>query len=1334
VRGQPALPLGLPKELAQTAVEHGVTFSGAQGKSLTFADTSGERPTTFTVPSEATSAEFVSKLTETRGRVGETSRAEKAVFNLVRGTMAKHIETLKTLGHDRYPVIGTTDSPSGIQARAEDGKNVAVITVDPKKLAAVTAGLSERARSKYVQRAVDEEVLHVAALKWEKHAPENSTKLEGWGAEKDDLNKFLGDSYEGWSGLNDRQKGHEKLRAVLQKRWTGKLTEAAYQMMREFLKYLRGIYDKLTAGQRAMVDEVEAMIKGETKAALTETKPGKSETVKRQALAEFMPPKETIEGSYSGDKIPEGRIRKPVKLNDKLYIKTGSAGKGQDVTYEMAELIPAESFTGKKTTYRERVALDNGNVARADPRGFYYGIQVTSGGKKYVIGTEIHIKPKEAYATKTGKESGSSQPEHTGVPRGKDVRSDEKEVRKKDSGQAGSSGGAIERTPAPEEKQPRAGQSEKKSVLDADTQKAVRDAFEGLFAATPKERAIASSLRKGASIESAAKTFGVKPDQVEKAYDRTLAERPAYTWRGLPSGNTAPGRTAALQEYLDKKVEQRGTTIADLAEKKPDVLTDMVEGWERKYLAAGVPKLRRGEKQGDIFSGQTEELTLTGESGVDWGERQRQAELAEQERIKAQLKQDDEQGTLFAAPPQLALPAEKLAQFIVLAQKLLEAGVDTPEKLVTELKAIFPDNIDKVRPYSQNLWDAIGMVRPDLRGTHDWPKLYGDEPKARKTRASAPDGGFTDHPLITAIMGDFGGLMSKSAAIAKMGKEWFEKNKSLWDGAPKLADPRHTKIYDPRSGQAPDAVAQGLADIGMLRDGDVEELWRQIAAISDSSKRIERQEREQNRAAAEAEKQPFEEPEIEDPFDIGHDFETGDKVRITVNTLEGPKERPGFVDFLRPDGTIEVRDQMGGIHKLQPSEVLPWESKSDKLTGDDTGGRDDLEPDSGLAGAGEQGGEDSVPSGSGTTRTPGTLLDDPAGGSENAATSGPLSADVPAAPHRAQSDLLLPESAPAVPERAPGSPEPEGSSQPRDSGLPADTNRTKLAGEDLVVSPVSQGVGAGSESGGTELDAIRRAAPALTPEQAEDVRFIEARLHEMKKPGVLLTNGTGTGKTFSGMGEVKMMLDRGAKHVLVVVPSDKIGSDWVDTAHRFFGVKDAAQLPSTFDNGSDRRMVVTTYANFGQNNTLVKRPWDLVVTDESHYLSSSEGGDTTLALEALRALTWHPQGLYRRTQMLDPEAHDGLRTLRMYERRFKRLTATQEEQRRKFTERLDAIEKEVRKELTAKTEATRPKVLFMSATPFAYRKASITATATCSIIRQRTPAGLTTRRARLVSS
>jgi predicted RNA methylase len=781
-----------------------------------------------------------------------------------------------------------------------------------------------------------------------------------------------------------------------------------------------------------------------------------------------------------------------------------------------------------------------------------------------------------------------------------------------------------------------------------------------------------------------------------------------YTWRGQPSGITSRDRAVGLMEWIQKQAKDRDMTVTELAANQPEVFYDLVKSFDRKWLGAGVPKLRRGEKQGDIFAAQTEDLTLAVETGVDWGERQRQAEIAEQERIKAQLKQDEAQGSLFAAAPQLALPAEKLAQFVSLAQKLVTAGVDTPEKLATELTAIFGAEVGKVRPYSQALWDAIGMVKPELRATHDWTKAYGDTSgesgKVRPRRAPLTDGGFTDHPFIAAIMGDFGGIMSKSVAKQKLG-ERFEANASLWDGAPKLADPRHTKVYNPRSGQTPDAVAQGLADMGLLRDGDVDELWSTLAQISNSSKSLERQERdqarEQKRLEAEAATQPPEEEPFEDPFAID---EVGDRVRIMQPTLHGPAPATGHIDRILPDGRLEVRLQLGGIVKVWPTDVLPSKEESRTIGDDDAGGRDDLEPDSELAAADEPGSEDSVQAGPGTTRTPGTLLDDPAGGPENAATSGPLSADVPAAPHREQGDLLVPESAPAVPERAAGSLEPEGSSRPRDDGLSADTDRTKIAGEDLVVAPLSQGVGIGSESGGTELEAIQRAAPALTPEQAEDVRFIEARLHEQGKAGVLLTNGTGTGKTFSGMGEVKMMLDRGAKNILAVVPSDKIGSDWVDTAHRFFGVKDAVQLPSTFDNAKDRRMVVTTYANFGQNNTLVKRPWDLVVADESHYLSSSATGETTLALDALRALTWHPQGLHRRVQMLDPEAHDGLRTLRIYEKRFKRLTPEQENQRVKFTARQDAIEKEVRKEMTAKAERERPKVLFMSATPFAYRK------------------------------
>ena len=62
-------------------------------------------------------------------------------------------------------------------------------------------------------------------------------------------------------------------------------------------------------------------------------------------------------------------------------------------------------------------------------------------------------------------------------------------------------------------------------------------------------------------------------------------------------------------------------------------------------------------------------------------------------------------------PPELEqkeIPPEKLPAFIKAAQSMIRSGVDTPEKLVAEIP-------EKARPYLQAIWDAMGMVRKDLR-------------------------------------------------------------------------------------------------------------------------------------------------------------------------------------------------------------------------------------------------------------------------------------------------------------------------------------------------------------------------------------------------------------------------------------------------------------------------------------------------------------------------------------------------------------------------------------------------------------------------------------------
>lgn len=156
-----------------------------------------------------------------------------------------------------------------------------------------------------------------------------------------------------------------------------------------------------------------------------------------------------------------------------------------------------------------------------------------------------------------------------------------------------------------------------------------------------------------------------------------------------------------------------------------------------------------------------------------------------------------------------------------------------------------------------------------------------------------------------------------------------------------------------------------------------------------------------------------------------------------------------------------------------------------------------------------------------------------------------------------------------------------------------------------------------------DKSSIDAALPLLLPEQREDVYKAEKRLDGNN--GILFTNGTGTGKTATGLGIAKRFINDGKDNIIIVVPSDKIAADWVKFA-RMLGIN-LQQLEDTNSNGKSGP-VVTTYANFGQNRSLVERDWDLVIADESHYLSSNENGDPTAALHQLRALTGHHAGFF----------------------------------------------------------------------------------------------------------
>lgn len=249
------------------------------------------------------------------------------------------------------------------------------------------------------------------------------------------------------------------------------------------------------------------------------------------------------------------------------------------------------------------------------------------------------------------------------------------------------------------------------------------------------------------------------------------------------------------------------------------------------------------------------------------------------------------------------------------------------------------------------------------------------------------------------------------------------------------------------------------------------------------------------------------------------------------------------------------------------------------------------------------------------------------------------------------------------------------------------------------------------------LENIRATLPILKPGQQEDVFKAETRFDQDDGYGMLFTNGTGTGKTFTGLGVIKRFVNRGKDNVLIVVPSDKIMDDWQQSG-KLLGLQINA-LENTKDAG--KGVTITTYANFGDNKTLADRNWDLVVNDEAHYLMMNEAGETTNALNTLRAVTNHPDASYYRFQMLYRAQLDEIAELSkqlqdtIEKGKNPLLSDAEAEANDKENDRLSDLlsakekarnefSKKVQEDVKAAQGKDRTRALFLSATPWAYEK------------------------------
>jgi hypothetical protein len=239
--------------------------------------------------------------------------------------------------------------------------------------------------------------------------------------------------------------------------------------------------------------------------------------------------------------------------------------------------------------------------------------------------------------------------------------------------------------------------------------------------------------------------------------------------------------------------------------------------------------------------------------------------------------------------------------------------------------------------------------------------------------------------------------------------------------------------------------------------------------------------------------------------------------------------------------------------------------------------------------------------------------------------------------------------------------------------------------------------------------------PFLTEGQREDVLFAEKRWAAPDGYGVLFTNGTGTGKTFLALGAIKRLTKRGKGNGIVVVPNEAVMNEWVKSAPAL-GLQ-VKPLTDTKDAGSG--IAITTYANFGQNDAIAKRDYDFVAIDEAHLLMLGKEAEPTKALDALRAVSLHPDGVLQRAEMQNRELVDRIRATsdqltslyRMmndpdimdqmyaaYRSEADGLEKKLAADRAKWEAALDAVESDV----MARQGEKRSRVMFLSATPFAY--------------------------------
>ena len=258
----------------------------------------------------------------------------------------------------------------------------------------------------------------------------------------------------------------------------------------------------------------------------------------------------------------------------------------------------------------------------------------------------------------------------------------------------------------------------------------------------------------------------------------------------------------------------------------------------------------------------------------------------------------------------------------------------------------------------------------------------------------------------------------------------------------------------------------------------------------------------------------------------------------------------------------------------------------------------------------------------------------------------------------------------------------------RDDGHDSTRKTTSADGGTSSDSQFSEIINRGIELG--DLGDIQQSLPQLYPEQQNDVLIAEQRFFTGSNTGkgMLFTNGTGTGKTYTGLGIAKRFSLLGKNNICIIVPTYEKSKDWKDDALNLD--LDVTLLDGISDAGNG--ITVTTYANYQQNSALQNKDFDLLIYDECHYLGQGQKGIAENRFEAHSINAKLPTKV-RAIVKEDLESSKPIPSTQKHETEEK--LALYREQYKEWEEKVD---EEVKRRVNSVN------VVLLSATPFAYHK------------------------------